>query len=130
MQNNKLYKSGEDYLEAIFDISQTNQPVRCIDIAHKLQVSRPSVNKAIGKLRENGYLEQELYGTVTLTESGKNRAKQVRSRHSLISSFLIQVLGVDATTAEQDACKMEHDMSDTTIEKLSQYCDQFIKNKP
>lgn len=125
----KLRKSGEDYLEAILDISKTSPEVRSIDIANKLNVSRPSVNRAIGKLKDQGFIEQEPYGSITLTESGEQRAMQVRQRHSLISGFLTNVLGVNPKVAEEDACKMEHEMSDETIIKLAEYYYKILNNK-
>jgi len=125
----KLRKSGEDYLEAILDISKTSPEVRSIDIANKLNVSRPSVNRAIGKLKDQGFIEQEPYGSITLTESGEQRAMQVRQRHSLISGFLTNVLGVNPKVAEEDACKMEHEISDETIIKLAEYYYKILNNK-
>ncbi len=116
-----ITSSKEDYLECIFDLSKDNEKVRSIDVAKKLNVSRASVNKSLVGLREDGYIEQEPYGPITLTEKGRNIAKDVRTRHNALRAFLIEVLDVDFETADIDACEMEHAISKTTANKLYAY---------
>lgn len=121
----KIRSSGEDYLETILEIEKSNGRVRSIDVANKLGVSRPSVNKAINNLKEEGMLKQEYYGDIMLTEEGRQRALAIKQRHTLIKKFLVDILGVDEKIAEEDACKMEHVVSQTTILKLN----EFVESK-
>lgn len=113
-----LSPSGEDYLEAVHDLSEEGAPVRVTDVALKLGVSKASVFKAMVTLKDNGLVAQEHYGALTLTEHGVTRAHQVVGRHHSIKRFLMEVLGVPEELAEKDACRMEHGMSDLTIERL------------
>lgn len=113
--------SLEDYLEAIFILQKENKSVRTTDIASFLDVSKPSVNRAVGTLKDAGLLCHESYGEISLTDSGKAHAKAVLHRHNLLKDFLHTTLGVDIKTAEKDACKMEHVMSNESIEKLSSF---------
>ncbi len=117
--------SLEDYLEAIFILQKENSSVRTTDIASFLDVSKPSVNRAVGTLRDAGLLSHESYGEITLTDLGKSHAKSVLHRHNLLKDFLHITLGVDAKTAEKDACKMEHVMSNESIEKLSSFLESL-----
>ncbi|NLP48357.1 MAG: metal-dependent transcriptional regulator [Clostridiales bacterium] len=121
----KLSSSLEDYLEAIHILTQDSNKTRPADIADILAVSRPSVSRALGMLKEAGLVDHEAYGLVSLTAQGKAQAKNIMRRHLLIKRFLTDSLGVDEKTAERDACRMEHVMSPRTIEKLFQY----IENK-
>ena len=113
--------SLEDYLEAVFVLKQQKKSVRMTDIAEFLAVSKPSVNRAIGTLKDAGLLKHETYGEITLTSAGKARAKDVLSRHHLLKVFLTDTLGVETEIAEKDACRMEHVMSKESIEKLSDF---------
>lgn len=121
MTENNISASLEDYLEAIFVLEKRKDFVRVTDIAELLGISKPSVNKAIGTLRESGYIEHETYKNVQLTLSGREKAEQILRRHELIRKFLTDSLLVSAETAEKDACRMEHVMSAETIEKLRGY---------
>ncbi len=118
-----ITSSKEDYLERIYDLSkeQDDGHVRSVDVARALNVSRASVNKSLVGLKEDGYIEQEPYGTITLTKKGKTIAKEVRTRHNALRSFLVNVLKVDYDTADMDACEMEHAISKKTAEKLYAY---------
>lgn len=114
-----LGESLEDYLEAIVILSKEGK-VRSIDIAKMLDVSKPSVNKAMNVLKEKGFITQESYGDIKLTKAGKEMADQVFDRHQKIRSFLIS-LGISVATAEKDACKIEHIISEETFEKFANF---------
>lgn len=107
----EIRESGENYLEVILDIQREMQVVRSVEIARRVQVSRASVSKALGVLREAGYVEASYYGEVKLTQAGRERAKEVRARHDLLYRFLHDGLGVEEETAARDACRMEHVVS-------------------
>ncbi len=117
----RLSASQEDYLEVIFDLSHGLEPIRSIDIAKRLKVSRASVNKRLGLLKEAGFVEHEPYGLVRLTEDGCRIAKNVRERHNALYQFLTCILGVDEDVASQEACEMEHAISQDTSDKLYAY---------
>lgn len=116
-----IKESGENYLETILLLERRNGIVRLVDIANELGVSKPSVNRAMGVLKRDGYVLQELYGDITLTQSGRERANAILKRHKSITDFLSQVLGVDSQTAENDACRIEHVISQQTAERMIQY---------
>lgn len=115
-----IHESGENYLELILDISKTQKEVRSIDIARRLGVSRASVSKALGVLREAGMVEPAYYGKVVLTEEGIKRASEVRKRHDLLCCYLTDILGVSKDIAEVDACRMEHIVSEEVILKIEE----------
>lgn len=121
MTGHKLSASNEDYLETILELCGSCGQIRSVEIADHLHVSKASVNKAMGILREAGLVEQEHYGAVRLTELGRNRASEILSRHAMIKRFLIEILGIDERIAEQDACRMEHVISDATREHWLRY---------
>ncbi|MDR2656064.1 MAG: metal-dependent transcriptional regulator [Oscillospiraceae bacterium] len=113
-----IRESGEDYLEAIIQLEDKDGKVRSVDVANRLGVSRPSVNKAVAVLKKEGMVAQELYGDISLTEKGRKRAQLVLGRHFAIKRFLIEILHVDAETADADACRMEHIISEVTFEGI------------
>ena len=117
----QLSPSSEDYLEAIHQLLKEEPHVPSVQVAQRLKVSKPSVNKAMGVLKEAGLVEQEPYGTLWLTEEGERIARQVAFRHSTLKHFLTDVLGIDEATAETDACRMEHVISNTTLAKWVEY---------
>jgi len=123
----KMSQSLEDYLEAIYRMSQSLDDVRITDIAGDLGLSKPSVNRAVGALKEQGYVEHEHYGKITLTEEGAKKGREVYKRHLLLKSFLMNQLGVDRETAEADACRMEHVMSEKTVRHLVKYIKELEK---
>lgn len=120
--------SKQDYLETILDFSADKGMVRSIDIARTLGVSRASVNKSLGVLKESGLVEHEHYGDVKLTEEGLRVARLVRARHDTLKRFLVEILEVNAETAENDACRMEHAISRETAEKLESYVRTVIES--
>jgi len=116
-----LREAGENYLETILSLEDENGDVRSVDVAASLGVSRPSVNKALGVLKSMGFVEQQPYGRIRLTLEGRERAKAVLQRHEILRSFLISVLKVDVETANEDACRMEHVVSEQTMKRLAEY---------
>lgn len=111
-------ESLEMYLETMFRLECELGKIRCVDIANNLHVSKPSVNKAVNVLKEQGHLTQEIYGNIHLTESGREIGKSIYERHRIITRYLHEILDVDETIAEEDACKMEHVISDETFFKM------------
>jgi DtxR family Mn-dependent transcriptional regulator len=112
-----MTQSLEDYLEMVSFLADEGE-VRVTDIAARLGVSKPSVLTALRILETRGLLEHERYRGVTLTERGKEAAADIRGRHDFLTSFLQNVLGVSPDIAEQDACKMEHILSEETLKKM------------
>ena len=115
-----IYESAEDYLETILILRQRNGMVRSIDIAREKNISKPSVSIAKKKLRENGYIEVSQEGFLTLLPPGLEIAQRIYRRHTMLTRFL-ERLGVSPETAAADACKMEHDLSAETFEKIVAY---------
>ena len=112
-----MTQSLEDYLETVSFLADAGE-VRVTDIAARLEVSKPSVLTALKALEEQGLLEHRRYGTVSLTAKGRLQAADIRGRHDMLTNFLRDVVGVGEETAEKDACKMEHYLSDETLEKI------------
>ena len=115
-----LQESGEMYLETILVLSQRSGFVRAIDIGEEMGYSKPSVSRAVGILRQGGYIHVAEDGGITLTEEGRAVAEKIYERHRLLSGFLIS-LGVDEKTAAEDACKMEHVISDASMEAIKRH---------
>ena len=109
--------SLEDYLEMVSFLSDDGE-VRVTDIASRLGVSKPSVLTALKTLEEEGLLEHERYRRVNLTREGFRQAAEIRERHSTLTAFLQHIIGISAETAEKDACKMEHLLSEETLKKI------------
>ena len=108
------------YLETILVLSQRTGFVRAIDIGEEMGYSKPSVSRAVGILRQGGYIHVAEDGGITLTESGRAVAEKIYERHRLLTSFLVK-LGVDEKTAAEDACKMEHVISDASMEAIKRH---------
>lgn len=114
----RMTQANEDYLEAVYELAGgEGKPVRSVDLANKLDVSKASVNKAISVLKTNGYVEQEPYGDVFLTKQGAEYGRSVYRRHLALFHFLTDMLGVDPEVAEEEGCMMEHAISDGTLDK-------------
>ena len=111
-----MQESGETYLETILTLSK-DRPVRSIDIASALGYSKPSVSRAMSILRENGYIAME-EGRIRLTETGLEKAEHIYERHCLLTMFLVDTLGVPESVAAQDACRIEHVISETSFAKI------------
>lgn len=113
----EILKSSEDYLETMLMLQQERGYIRSIDVANHLGVTKPSVSYATKRLRENGYITMDADGHISLTESGMAIAARMLDRHETLTGFLM-ALGVDRETAEADACKMEHDISQQTFDAI------------
>ena len=116
----KIQRSAEDYLETMLMMQEKHGYVRSIDVAEHLGVTKPSVSYATKRLRENGYIHMDADGLITLTEAGLEIAARMYERHKLLSRFLMQ-LGVDEQTALEDACKIEHDVSQQSFEAIRRH---------
>ncbi|MCQ2544485.1 MAG: metal-dependent transcriptional regulator [Lachnospiraceae bacterium] len=117
----KSEESMEDYLETILLLHNKNNKVRSIDIVSELGYSKPSVSIAMKGLREKGLITMDEFGYITLTKEGIEIAEKVLERHTVLSDWLIY-LGVSEKTAKEDACRIEHDISEETFEILKQHC--------
>ena len=115
-----IYESAENYLEAILSLHERHGLVRSIDIANELHFSKPSVSVAMKKLRESGYIEMDKDGFISLLPSGEEIARRIYERHKLLTQFFIR-LGVDPEVAAADACKVEHDLSEETLQKMKEH---------
>lgn len=122
----KRLESQEDYLEKILQISLEKEKVHAIDIAREMSFSKPSVSVAMNKLKEAGYIEINDKGDITLTPSGLIIAQKTLEKHIILTKFLVS-LGVDEDIAKEDACKMEHDISDKSWEAIKKHVESLNK---
>ena len=118
-----IHKSAEDYLESILVLQQRRGQVRSIDIVNELGYSKPSVSIAMKRLRENGYITMDPDGSITLNESGMDIASRIYGRHKTLAR-LFELFGVSPETAAEDACKVEHDLSEETYRCIRNYLDK------
>lgn len=124
MVNMKRLESQEDYLEKILQISKEKESVHAIDIARGLSFSKPSVSAAMGKLKALGYITINDKDEIFLTEEGLRIAEKTLEKHEMLTQLLIN-LGVDEKTAKEDACRMEHDISDATWEAIKNHVKKY-----
>ena len=118
----KMSMSHEDYLEAMVMLGATpDNPIRSVDVATKMGVSKASVNKAMSALKEKGFAEQPYYGDITLTDTGYQYGSSVLERHTMLYDFLTKALGIPDEQADREACMMEHAISDESFEKWISY---------
>ena len=115
-----LHESAEDYLETILILFERNGQVRSIDIVNEMNFSKPSISIAMKKLRENGYIRMDVNGLITLTDEGRVIAERIYSRHKLLTKVL-EAIGIDEKKAEDEACKIEHDIDDETYERIRDF---------
>lgn len=120
-----IRESGEDYLETILILQKRTGFVRSIDVATELGYSKPSISRAMGILKSYGYIEVESGGRIILTESGKAKAESVYGRHLVLRKFLTETLGVSKKNAEEDACRIEHILSEETYSKLKSFIEKI-----
>lgn len=113
----QIHKSAEDYLEAMLMMREKHGYIRSVDVAAHLSVSKPSVSYAVKRLRENGYIVMDRDGLIALSDDGLRIAERMYERHRLLADFLMRI-GVPKDVAQEDACKLEHDMSEETFEAI------------
>ena len=118
-----LQESGEMYLETILVLSENGNSVRSIDIAEHMNYSKPSVSRAVGLLKQGGFILMDKSGYITLTETGKKVAETIYERHVILSEFLKRI-GVDSVTATNDACKIEHAISAESFSALKKFLEE------
>lgn len=126
-EEHALTSAGEDYLEAIYCIlleHPGDDSVRSVDVSDRLEVSKASVNKALTALKEGGFVDQTRYGRVELTEKGREYASMVWRRHRMLRTFLTVELGVSEEVANDEACEMEHALSEDTTQRLMGYLER------
>ena len=116
-----LSKASEEYLKTMYILKKQSGNIRVTDIANKMKCTKPSVNKAIYNLKDEGMLNYESYGTIQLTEEGKNLAKKILEAYDIVYLFLKDVLNIDETEAEQEAERIKSVINDNTINKLAKY---------
>ena len=115
----KLRQSGEDYLETILILSKRGG-VRSIDIATEMNISKPSVSRAVGILKNGGFIKVDKDGYITFTDEGKETAERIYERHTVLTDWLVGI-GVDEKTAAEDACRLEHNFSSESFERLKNH---------
>ena len=122
----KILRASEDYLEAMLMMQEKHGYIRSIDVAEHLGVTKPSVTYTTKRLRESGHITMDRDGLITLTPSGMEIATKMLDRHHTLTKFLVAI-GVDQKTAEQDACKIEHDISDETFAAFKRFVAEKAK---
>ncbi len=123
-----IHKAAEDYLEAMLMLKEKNGYIRSIDIAELLGVTKPSVSYATKGLRESGHITMDKDGLITLTDKGMAIAASMLNRHKALTSFLV-MLGVDKAVAAEDACKLEHDLSEESYSAICDHVKNFVPSK-
>ena len=123
-----LHESAEMYLETIYMLTQRKTNVRSVDIAEHMSYSKPSVSRAVGLLKQGGYIAVDTDGFITLTPEGLAVAKKIFERHTVITQLLTRI-GISEKTAAEDACKIEHVISDESLEAIKHHAHQIIKNQ-
>lgn len=116
-----MYESGENYLETILMLKNRNGSVRSIDIARELGFSKPSVSRAVGLLKQSGYISIDENGSIALTEAGMEEAKRIYERHTILTDFFVKTAGVTREIAEEDACRAEHVISNETFQGIKRF---------
>jgi Mn-dependent DtxR family transcriptional regulator len=117
----KIYESGENYLETILILKKRNGSVRSVDIATELDYSKPSVSRAVGILKREGYITIDDAGNIRLTELGKRTAENIYERHTMIAAYLTKALGVKESVALEDSCRIEHIISEESFDKMKKW---------
>lgn len=123
----KLTSSQEEYLKTIYLLEKNNKKVRVTDIALKLKITKPSVNKAVNMLKDMGLIDYKAYGNITLTKEGENYAIEVIKKQDVLKMFLVEILNIDRKQAEEEAIAMKYAISEPTVKKLNKYITQVMK---
>lgn len=123
----RLQESGEMYLETILQLSRKQSRVRSIDVVESMGFSKPSVSRAVGLLKQGGYLTVDEDGSLFLTDAGREVAEKTYERHNVLTEFFL-TLGVDEKIAASDACKIEHDISDETFDAIKRHITDLKKH--
>ncbi len=121
-----IYESGEMYLETILVLSKTLNEVHAVDISADMGISKPSVSRALGRLKDENCLIIDASGRIAFTEKGRSIAEKIYERHQVLTQMLVS-LGVNESAAAEDACKIEHDLSDETFEKIKEHFAKMSK---
>ena len=121
-----IHESGEMYLETIHVLLKKNGAVRSVDVSEHMGYSKPSVSRAVGLLKSNGYILVDEDGYITLTDAGEQVAQKIYERHTILSTLLV-ALGVDPAVAAEDACRMEHAISDESFEAIKRHMEKNRK---
>lgn len=121
----KIQEAAENYLECILILGKEKGQVRSIDVAHRLEVSKPTVSVTMKHFREDGYIEVDSDGFLILTQKGREIAERIYERHVVLTELLV-ALGVDEKTAREDACRIEHDLSETTFARIKEHLHQKL----
>ena len=121
-----IHESGDMYLETIHVLLKKNGAVRSVDVSEHMGYSKPSVSRAVGLLKRNGYILVDEDGYITLTDAGEQVAQKIYERHTILSTLLV-ALGVDPAVAAEDACRMEHAISDESFEAIKRHMEQYRK---
>lgn len=121
----RIQESGEMYLETIYILLKKNGHVRSIDISEHMGYSKPSVSRAVGLLKSGGYIQIAADGSITLTDSGEAMAHKIYQRHTVLTQLLV-TLGVDPKIAAEDACKIEHAISDETFDAMKRHIEKYM----
>ena len=122
-----LRESGQMYLEAIYVLSQKNENIRAIDVGAYLGYSKPSVSRAVGILKRHDYIVVDDDGFIVMTQKGKDSAEKVYERHTVLTKMLM-ALGIDEKTATEDACRMEHVISDQSFDAIKKHYHDYKNN--
>ena len=123
-----IRESGEMYLETVYILSQKSSTVRSIDVGEYMGYSKPSVSRAVGLLKKEGYIKVDGQGSITLTETGEEIARRIYERHTLLSRLFVNI-GVDEKTAAEDACRIEHYISDDTFAAIKAHMAKYGSQK-
>lgn len=120
-----IQESGEMYLESIYVLSQEGEPVHAIDVGKYMGYSKPSVSRAMGLLKKDGYIEVDEESHIALTERGLTVAKKIYERHTVLTELLVR-LGVDREIASEDACRIEHAISDDSFQAIRAHINKYL----
>ena len=124
----EISSSLEDYIETVYSILQVENKVKAIDVSKKMNVSRASVTEALQKLEQLGLINYGHYGSISITETGVKKAKEIIKKHETLSTFFEKVLGVKHELAEETACKIEHVIGKEVLEKLKKHIEECLQD--